>query len=121
MRHQVGGRKLNRRSQHREAMLQNLVADLITYGRISTTVAKAKEARGFAEEIITSAKEPTLAARRRAIALLTNQGVVRKLFDEVAPRYRERPGGYTRIVRLMPRAGDAAPMALLELVEEKTA
>lgn len=120
MRHQVGRRKLSRRSQHREAMLQNLVAELITHGRISTTVAKAKEARGFAEEIITTAKAPTLAARRHAIAFLTNKNAVRKLFDEVAPRYKERPGGYTRIVRLMPRVGDSAPMALLELVEEKT-
>jgi large subunit ribosomal protein L17 len=117
MRHKIGGRKLGRRTAHREAMLQNLVVELIDHERITTTEAKAKELRGFAERMITSAKEPTLANRRRAMSELTNKDIVRKLFDEIGPRFKERPGGYTRILKLMPRQGDAAPMALIELVE----
>ncbi|MBM3940275.1 MAG: 50S ribosomal protein L17 [SAR202 cluster bacterium] len=116
MRHEIGGRKLGRRTAHREALLQNLVAELIDHERITTTEAKAKELRRVAERMITTAKSPTLAHRRAAMSELTNKDAVRKLFEELGPRFAERNGGYTRIVKLMPRQGDAAPMALVELV-----
>ncbi len=117
MRHRQAGRKLGRRTEHREALLQNLVAQLLKHERITSTEAKLKEARGAAERVITRGKRGTLNDRRLAMAYLTDKAAVRKLFDDLAPRYAERPGGYTRLVRLGIRKGDAAPMALLELVE----
>ena len=118
MRHLNRGRKLNRTSSHRRAMLRNLVSSLFVHGRVVTTPAKAKEARPFAEKLITLAKKGTLHARRRAISLLDNTRIVSSLFDEIAPRYQERPGGYSRILHLTrTRVGDSAPQVIFELVE----
>ncbi len=117
MRHRVAGRKLGRRSEHRKALYWNLVAQLVKVERITTTEAKAKEVRGIAEEVITKGKKGTVHDRRLAFAMLPDKEAVGKVFAELAPRYAERPGGYTRVVKLMPRKGDAAPMALLELIE----
>ena len=116
MRHRVAGRKLGRRTEHREAMLQNIVAQLLTHERVTTTEAKAKEARTLAERIITKGRSGSVHDRRQAMALLTDKQALRKLFDELGPRYADRAGGYTRLMKLMPRRGDAAAMALLELV-----
>ena len=116
MRHRVEGRTLGRRTEHREALLQNLVAQLIKHERITTTEAKAREARKLAEKVITKGKGGSLNERRLAMGLLTDKQAVSKLFDDLGPRYADRPGGYTRMLKLMPRKGDAAPMALLELV-----
>jgi large subunit ribosomal protein L17 len=116
MRHLVRGRKLRRTTAHRRALLRNLVTSLLEKERIQTTVAKAKEARPEAEKMITLAKKNTLQTRRRALAFLTKESAVTKLFDTVAPRFSERPGGYTRIVKTGLRAGDGSPMAMLELV-----
>lgn len=98
-------------------MYRNLVTDLLRYEGIVTTEAKAKEARGMAEKVITLGKDGGLHARRRVLAFVTDKKVVGKVFDELAPRYADRPGGYTRIVKLGPRLGDGAPMARLELVK----
>jgi len=117
MRHAKQGRKLGVDASHRKAMLGNLVCSLVEHGRIKTTVSKAKEARPLAEKMITLAKRGDLAARRQAVARLRNKDAVHILFDEVAPKFADRPGGYTRIVRLGPRNGDAAEMVYLELVE----
>lgn len=117
MRHQKSGRKLGRDSAHRRALYANLTCSLIEHGRIRTTEAKAKEVRPVAEEMITLGKRGDLAAVREAVALLRSKPVVHKLFAEVAPRFSDRPGGYTRIVKIGPRQGDAAPMAYLELVD----
>ncbi len=117
MRHRVAGRKLSRPTGHRVLMYRNLVTDLLRYGKIVTTEAKAKEVRGMAERIITLGKDGTLHSRRQALAFVSDKRVVAKLFDELAPRYAQRPGGYTRIIKLRPRLGDGAPMAQLELVE----
>ena len=116
MRHRVSGRTLGRRSEHREAMLNNLVAQLLRHGRVTTTEAKAREARAIAEKVISKGRTATLHNRRQALSVLPDAHAVEWLFDELGPRYADRPGGYTRIVKLMPRKGDAAPMALLELV-----
>ena len=112
----TGYRKLGVNSAHRRSMLRNLVTDLFKYGRIQTTDCRAKETRREAEKMITLAKRGDLAARRTAIARLYDEDVVRKLFSEIAEKYKDRQGGYTRILKLGPRRGDAAPMALLELV-----
>jgi large subunit ribosomal protein L17 len=117
MPHQIKGRKLGRPTDQRDALLRNLVRDLLIHGRITTTEAKAKEARRLAERIITYGKKGTLHHRRLALAIITDKEVVRKLFEELAPRYANRPGGYTRVLKLGRRKGDAAPMALLELVQ----
>ena len=117
MRHGVSGRKLSRSSGHRRALYRNLVTDLLGYGKIVTTEAKAKEVRGLAERMITLGKDGGLNARRQALSFIIDAKVVDKVFAELAPRYAERPGGYTRIVKLGPRLGDAAPMVQLELVE----
>lgn len=117
MRHRVAGRKLGRPTGHRVSMYRNLVTDLLRYEKLVTTEAKAKEVRGMAERIITLGKDGDLHARRRALAFVTDKKVVKKLFDELAPRYADRPGGYTRVVKLEPRLGDGAAMARLELVE----
>jgi large subunit ribosomal protein L17 len=117
VRHQRAGRKLGRDSAHRRALYANLAGALIEHGRIKTTEAKAKEVRPFVEQMITLGKRGDLAAQRHAVAVLRSKPLVRKLFAEVAPRFADRPGGYTRIVKLGPRQGDAAPMAYLELVD----
>ena len=115
-RHRVAGRKLSRYRDQRTALLRGLTADLIRYEQIVTTLAKAKETRVVAEKLITHGKKGTLHHRRLALAKLPDQRVVKKVFDEVAPRYADRAGGYTRIVKLGLRQGDAAPMAMIELV-----
>ena len=117
MRHGRSGRKLGRDSAHRKALYSNLAGALIEHGRIETTEAKAKAVRPFAEKMITLGKRGDLAARRQALAELRSQFVVHHLFAEVAPRFAERPGGYTRIVKLGPRNGDSADMVYLELVD----
>ncbi len=109
-------RKLGRRSGGRRALFRSLTTALFKYGRITTTEVKAKEARMHAERLITLAKRGDLHARRLAAAELLEPEVLRKLFNEIGPKYKDRPGGYTRIVKLGPRRGDAAPMAILELV-----
>jgi large subunit ribosomal protein L17 len=134
MRHRVAGRKLGRDSEHRLAMQRNLTASLFEHERVSTTLEKAKEVRRFAERLITLAKKGNLAARRRAIALLGNRDIIAyeegtpvrkgtivgKLFSEIAPRYLDKPGGYTRIVKLaMNRLGDNGQVVLLQLVGEE--
>ncbi len=116
MRHRVAGRKLSRATDHRIALCRNLVTDLLRYERITTTEAKAKEIRGMAEKIITLGKKGDLHSRRQALAFVTDKKVVERVFDVLAPRYANRPGGYTRIIKLGPRLGDGAPMAQLELV-----
>jgi large subunit ribosomal protein L17 len=117
MRHQRAGRKLGRDAAHRKALYANLTASLIEHGRIKTTVAKAKEVRPVAEEMITLGRRGDVPARRQALKFLRSQDVVHKLFSEVGPRFTDRPGGYSRIVKLGPRQGDAAEMAYLELVD----
>jgi len=117
MRHRVDGRKFSRTTEQRWALYRNLVSDLIRYEKIVTTEAKAKEVRGLAEKMITLGKEGSLASRRRALAFITDKKLVEKLFDELAPRFKERPGGYTRITKLGRRVGDGAPLVQLEMVE----
>ena len=117
MRHHVSGRKLSRPADHRLLMYRNLTTDLLRYGKIVTTEAKAKEVRTVAEKMITLAKGGSLYNRRQALRVATDKEVVAKLFTELAPRYANRAGGYTRITKLGPRLGDSAPMVQLELVE----
>jgi len=117
MRHHVAGRRLSRPTGHRVTMYRNLVTDLLKYGRIVTTEAKAKEVQGMSDRIITLGKGGSLHNRRQALAFVTDKDVVAKVFDELAPRYAQRPGGYARITKLGPRLGDGAPMVQLELVE----
>lgn len=116
MRHRKAGRKLGRTSSHRDAMLRNMVTSLLEQERIVTTVPKAKEARRVAEQMITLGKRGDMHARRQALSYIRSKAVVAKLFDELSGQYAERQGGYTRIIRTGTRAGDAAPMAILELV-----
>ena len=116
MRHKVAGRKLSRPTAQRWALYRNLVADLVKYEKITTTEAKAKEIRSLAEKMITLGKEGSLASRRRALAFVTDTRLVEKIFAELAPRYAERAGGYTRIVKLGRRLGDGARLAQIELV-----
>jgi len=116
MRHRKAGRKLNRDSAHRMAMLRNIVTSLLEHERIVTTLPKAKETRRVAEKMITLGKRGDLHARRQAASYIRSKSIVTKLFNELAPQYAERPGGYTRIIRTGNRPGDAAPMALIELV-----
>jgi len=118
MRHRKFTFKIGRTASHRRAMLANAVCSLLWEERIRTTVAKAKQIRRIAEKMITLGKRGTLHARRRAIAFLQDREVVAHLFSEIAPRYEERAGGYTRIMRLGPRLGDAAEMCVLELIVE---
>src|SRR5438552_18508069 len=117
MRNNRAGKKLGRDSAHRRALYANLAGSLMEHGRIKTTEAKAKAVKPFAEQMITLGKRGDLAARRQAIAELRSQDVVHQLFADVAPRFADRPGGYTRIVKLGPRFGDAAAMVYLELVD----
>ena len=116
MRHRVSGRSLSRPTGHRMLMLRNMVTDLLQYESVRTTEAKAREVRRMAEKVITHGKKGTLHNRRQASALLTDETVVRKLFNELGPRYETRAGGYTRMAKLGERKGDAAPMAILELM-----
>ncbi len=116
MRHQKSGRKLGRDGAHRKALYANLTMQLIEHGRIRTTLAKAKEVRPVAERMITLGKRGDLHAHRQAVAFLRSKDSAHRLFAEVAPRYAERQGGYTRIIKLGPRLGDAAEMAYIELV-----
>ena len=119
MRHRKSGRHLNRTSSHRTAMMRNMAASLFRHEQIKTTVPKAKELRRYAEPLITLAKEPTVANRRLAFARLRDREMVQKLFDTLGVRYKERPGGYTRILKCGFRAGDAAPMAYVQLVDSE--
>lgn len=117
MRHRLSGKKLGRNSGHRRAMYRNLVTDLLGYEKITTTEAKAREVRGMAERIITLGKRGGLHARRQALSFIIDAKTVDKVFDNLASRYAERSGGYTRIIKLGPRLGDGAAMVRLELVE----
>lgn len=117
MRHLKSGRKLNRNSSHRKALFRNLVTSLLDREQVQTTDAKAKAMRPFVDHMITLGKRGTLHARRQALSFIRSADVVKKLFDDVAVRFKERPGGYTRIVKLGVRKGDAAPMSLIELVD----
>lgn len=119
MRHRKTGRRLGRTSSHRDAMLRNMVTSLLDQERIVTTVAKAKEARRITDQMITLGKRGDLHARRQAMAYIRSESVVAKLFEQLSAQYSERNGGYTRIIRTGTRLGDAAPMAILELVDFK--
>ncbi len=117
MRHHRSGKKLGRDSSHRRALYANLTGALIEHGRIQTTEAKAKAVRPIAEKMITLGRRGDIHARRQALAYLRSQEIVHKLFSDVGPRFTERPGGYSRIVKLGPRQGDSAEMVYLELVD----
>lgn len=117
MRHRKSGRKFNRNSSHRKAMFKNMAASLVEHELIKTTLPKAKELRRVAEPLITLAKNDSVANRRLAFARVRDDAVVAKLFEELGPRYQDRPGGYIRILKCGFRAGDAAPMAYVELVD----
>ena len=119
MRHRKTGRRLGRTSSHRDAMLRNMVTSLLDQERIVTTVPKAKEARRLAEQMITLGKRGDLHARRQATAYIRSKSIVAKLFDQLSNQYADRQGGYTRIIKTGNRSGDAAPMAIIELVEYK--
>jgi large subunit ribosomal protein L17 len=117
MRHRITGRRLGRSSGHRRALYRNLVTDLLGYEKITTTEAKAKEVCSLADKMITLGKKGGLHARRQALTFVLDEKTVDKVFTDLAPRYAERNGGYTRLVKLGPRLGDGAPMVRLELVE----
>ncbi|MBL10377.1 MAG: 50S ribosomal protein L17 [Acidiferrobacteraceae bacterium] len=117
MRHRKSGRKLNRTSSHRDAMFRNMASSLFRHEEIRTTLPKAKELRRVAEPLITMAKTPSLARRRLAFSRLRDATAVSKLFDELGPRFLDRPGGYTRILKCGYRVGDNAPMAVVQLVD----
>lgn len=116
MRHRVAGRKLSRHTQHRELMFRNMLVSLLQHERIITTLAKGKELRSWADKIVTLGKEGNLHARRRAFALLRDRNAVKKLFDEIAPKVKDRKGGYTRIFKTGWRKGDGAPLSLVQLI-----
>ena len=116
-----GTRKLGRASDHRKSMLRGLVTYLLENGKIETTVTRAKEVRAMAEKMITIAKTPTLANKRQVLAYVTKEDVVKKLFDEIAPKYADVNGGYTRISKTGPRRGDAAEMCIIELIGDAAA
>jgi large subunit ribosomal protein L17 len=117
MRHLNAGRKLNRTASHRKALFRNLVTSLLQHEHVRTTDAKAKELRRVADRMITLGKRGTLHARRQALSYIRSRAVVTKLFDDIATRFRERPGGYTRLVKVGPRHGDAASMSVVELTD----
>ena len=121
MRHNKAGRRLGRTTSHRIAMFRNMVTSLLNHERVVTTDAKAKEIRSIAEKMITLGKRGDLHAMRQAAAYIREKAVVTKLFSTIAPRYKERQGGYTRIIKLGQRLGDAAPLSVIELVEEELA
>ncbi|HYY25585.1 MAG TPA: 50S ribosomal protein L17 [Candidatus Udaeobacter sp.] len=116
MRHLKSGRKLSRNSSHRWALIRNLITSLLREEKIRTTDSKAKELRRWADRVITLGKQGSLHARRQALGIVQDKAVVRKLFDTIAPRFKDRPGGYTRIIKIGLRHGDAAPISLIELV-----
>jgi large subunit ribosomal protein L17 len=116
MGHRVAGRKLSRHTQHRKLMFRNMLVSLLQHERIKTTLAKGKELRGWVDKIISLGKKGTIHARRQAFALLRNEGIVKKLFDKIAPQLKDRGGGYTRIYKMGWRQGDGAPLSLVELV-----
>jgi large subunit ribosomal protein L17 len=116
MRHLKSGRKLSRSSSHRWALMRNLITSLLREEKIRTTEPKAKELRRWADRVITLGKQGSLHARRQALGIVQDKSVVRKLFDTIAPRFKDRPGGYTRIIKIGWRRGDAAPVSLIELV-----
>lgn len=120
MRHGKSGRKLNRTASHRKAMFANMAASLIRHEQIATTLPKAKDLRPIVEKLVTLAKRGDLHARRQAIAQLRDLGMVRKLFDTIGPRYKERTGGYTRVLKAGFRYGDSAPLAVIEFVDRDT-
>jgi large subunit ribosomal protein L17 len=117
MRHLNAGRKLNRTGAHRKALFRNLVTSLLEHEHVRTTDAKAKELRSIADRMVTLGKRGTLHARRQALTYIRSETVVKKLFDEVAPRFRDRMGGYTRVIKLGHRHGDAASMSIIELTD----
>ena len=125
MRHRIVGRRLGRDSAHRKALFRNLIKDLFAYERITTTEAKARSIRGDAEKLITKAKRGIsengnrVHAQRQVVSYLNDKTIAKKVFDELAPRYADRPGGYTRMVKIAPRFGDAAHMVVLELVDSE--
>ena len=121
MRHQLSGRQLSRNSSHRKALMRNMCAALIRAETIQTTLPKAKELRRVVEPLITLGKSDSLPGRRRAFVTLRDDALVVKLFEDIGPRFRARPGGYTRILKMGPRPGDSAPMALMQLVEADAA
>jgi len=121
MRHQLSGRQLSRNAPHRWAMLRNMAASLLRHETIRTTVPKAKELRRIVEPLITLGKSDSAANRKLAFSRLRDNTVVAKLFDDLGPRFNARPGGYTRILKMDPRPGDAAPMALMQLVDKAAA
>lgn len=121
MRHLKKGRSLHRKSSHRRALLANLAVAVLTNGRIRTTEAKAKEVRGLIDRIITWGKRGDIHARRLAARQVRDRTIVKKIFDELAPRYRDRPGGYTRIMKMGYRHGDNAPVVIMELVDHPVA
>jgi large subunit ribosomal protein L17 len=121
MRHQVKGRKLGRSPAHRKALFRNQLASLVKEERIRTTLHKAKELRPIAEKIVTQGKRDTLHARRQVNRWLPERELVKKVFDDIAPRFQNRPGGYTRIIKLGPRQSDGAEMAVIEFVEKGAA
>ena len=112
----AGYRKLGRSSAHRDLMLRNMVTDLLEHGKMKTTETRAKEVKKIAEKMITLGKRGDLHAKRQAMSYLTSEAVLKKSFDELAPKYQERNGGYSRIIKLGPRRGDNAPMAIIELL-----
>ena len=117
MRHRKSGRKLGRTASHRKALFRNMVTSLLEHERIQTTDAKAKELRGIADRMITLGKRGDLHARRQALAFIRDKDVTAKVFGELADRYRERAGGYTRVIKAGQRVGDAAPLSIIELVD----
>ena len=117
MRHRMGGRKLNKTSTHRKSMFANMATSLLKHEQIKTTLPKAKELRRFADKIITLGKRGTLHARRQAASVVRDEDVLRKLFGDLAERYKDRPGGYTRVMHAGYRYGDNAPLAFIELVD----
>jgi large subunit ribosomal protein L17 len=119
MRHLKSGRQLSRNSSHRWALMRNLITALLREEKIRTTDPKAKELRRWADRVITLGKQGTLHARRRALSIVQDKAVVKKLFDTLGPRFKDRPGGYTRIIKIGQRRGDAAQMAVIELVGEE--
>lgn len=121
MRHNKSGRRLGRNSSHRKAMLRNMVTSLLDHERITTTDARAKEVRKIAEKLITLGKRGDLHARRQALSVVFDKKIVAKLFDRLAPRFQDRPGGYTRIIKVGNRLGDNAPVSIIELVDQEQA
>lgn len=117
MRHKVSGRKFGRERDHRRLLIKNLVSSLVEHGRINTTLAKAKEIRSIAERIVTYGKKGTVHHRRMAFKFLNDRTLVKKVFDDIAPMYNDRNGGYTRVLKNGYRKGDSAPMAIIEFVQ----